>query len=618
MIMKKKYQFIVDLINKGLFDIALIELKEALKTDEDNLKLLEMLAQVHFQLNNKDLSGQVIERAFKLNNTDASVAFSAGVIFSGLGEKDKACTFLKQAVFLSPNNTHFLNAYGLSLFELKQFELAKEAYRKTLDLDANHINALHNLAWILQEERNWVEALPIFQRYFQLVTGDGIMWYKYATVLDHFCAVDMAIEAYKRALGSDEVFNLAYNNLLLDLNYFVESKSGLILEYSRLFNNRLNNVYGQPIVLSRPSKRNKKRLGFISGDFKRHAVLYFLMPLMRNIDTSQWDIYLYNTEKKERKCVLRDELCSIAYCWREIGYLDVSSAQSLIRQDELDIIIDLSGHTAANRLDVLHGRVAYKQVTWLGYPNTTGLQAMDYRIGDSIADKYGDRFYSEKIINISGAFLCYGTPDVIVDLDVKLEYKPQEGRIVFASFNSAKKITKDVIRVWSNILLACDEAVLVLKSPLLYTDLARQRILNQFKCFGVDVGRIQCLPGMSDLAEHFALYNQVDVALDSFPYNGTTTTFEALWMGVPVITMRGDTHVSRVGVSILTHLGYDEWIADSEDDYVAKAIALGRDKLNLALLHGGNLRNTLLNSRLCDGNSFAMNFQNLLDKIWNN
>nr|MCS5623220.1 hypothetical protein [Candidatus Neomarinimicrobiota bacterium] len=292
---------------------------------------------------------------------------------------------------------------------------------------------------------------------------------------------------------------------------------------------------------------------------------------------------------------------------------------NLIKKDNIDILVDLSGHTEKNRLTMFTYRPAPIQVTWLGYPNTTGLSSIDYRFTDDISDPIGkaDKLHSEKLVRLPKGFLCYqGNKSVPINKDPPCL---KQGCVTFGSFNNLNKMTPKTIKTWVRILQAVPNSRLLLKSTQLLDPAIKSKYLEVFNQEGISKDRIDLYSWLPEANSHLRLYDHVDIGLDSFPYNGTTTTCEALWMGVPVITMLGDRHVSRVSASILTHIGLKEFIATDIDEYINKAVEYANNTDFLRLIRA-DLRHNMQNSDLCNAGAFTSNveqaYQNMYSKLY--
>jgi len=277
--------------------------------------------------------------------------------------------------------------------------------------------------------------------------------------------------------------------------------------------------------------------------------------------------------------------------------------------------VDLAGHTAGNRLPVFGYRPAPIQMTWIGYPDTTGMTAIDYRLTDAIADPPGetDSLHTEKLIRITGGCWAYAGPGIAPAPSSSPAIS--NGFVTFGSFNNLPKVTPKVLEVWAGILRQVPRSRLAIKAAGLRGQMGRDYVLRHLTAFGIELGRVELLGWAPTTASHLELYNRIDIALDTFPYNGTTTTCEALWMGVPVITFPGNRHVARVGASLLTHSGCNEWIGKDLDGYIEKAVQLAGDVQNLATVREG-LRDRLKSSSLCDAKRVARELERIYREIW--
>ncbi|MDA0661771.1 MAG: hypothetical protein O3B08_02910 [Proteobacteria bacterium] len=299
--------------------------------------------------------------------------------------------------------------------------------------------------------------------------------------------------------------------------------------------------------------------------------------------------------------------------WRWVAGIDDAQLAKQIRADEIDILVDLSGHTAGNRLLVFQRRPAPVQATWLGYPNTTGMSAIDYRITDAIADPPGaEPLWREALIRLEAGFLCYAPPADAPDVAPLPALS--KGHVTFGSFNNLRKVTPAVIETWAKILRRIPTARLMLKARSFADTATRDRFIGAFVSHGVSAERVILRDTVASTAEHLGAYADVDIALDPFPYNGTTTTCEALWMGVPTVTLQGNRHAARVGASLLTHTGLCDWIAGNTGAYVEAAIRHAKDIQALATLRRG-LRDLAAHSPLCDAPGFARRMEAAFERM---
>ena len=354
------------------------------------------------------------------------------------------------------------------------------------------------------------------------------------------------------------------------------------------------------------------RIGYVSGDFRTHSVAFFFEPIVSSHDRKEFEVYCYSNVAKPDAVTRRFR--EFAHGWREILGLTDTQIVELVRQDQIDILVDLAGHTAGNRLLVFARKPAPVQVTYLGYPDTTGLEAIDYRLTDAWADPVGqtEHLHTEELVRLPGSFLCYRSwvdAPAVADLPAL-----QAGTVTFGSLNHLAKLTPRMVAAWSALLHQLPGSQLILKSAPLFDESTRRLVWERFQAYGLAEDRIR-LYGPLMPEQHLQLYNQVDIALDTFPYHGTATTCEALWMGVPVVVLAGATHVSRVGVSLLASLGLADWIADSADGYVELAARMARDLDGLAQLRA-SLRQRMAGSPLSDAAGFTRHLEETYRWMW--
>ncbi len=361
-----------------------------------------------------------------------------------------------------------------------------------------------------------------------------------------------------------------------------------------------------------PDPDRRLRVGYVSPDLRRNSVAYFIESLLDGHDLQAVETFGYaNVEYPDEVTDrLKDKFCR----YRSIYGLDDSAAARLIENDQIDILVDLAGHVGDNRLLVMARRPAPIQATYLGYPNTTGMDAIDYRLTDAVADlPHFQCHYTERLLMLPDGFLCYRPPDFAPD--VTPLPAARTGRITFGSFNNSAKINPRMVELWSAILANAPGSHLLLKIKGGDEPSVREHFSMPFTQGGLPADRI-CIVGWRCPVEHLSLYNQVDIALDTYPYNGTTTTCEALWMGVPVVTLIGvDSHLSRVGLSILTRLKLEFFAAATPREYVAKAVSLAQNLDALARIRS-SMRARIATSGLCHARAFARQVEEAYRHIW--
>jgi predicted O-linked N-acetylglucosamine transferase (SPINDLY family) len=381
---------------------------------------------------------------------------------------------------------------------------------------------------------------------------------------------------------------------------------------------RWNRQHAEPLKQFIGPHRNgrirdrRMRIGYVSPDLRQHSVAYFLENLLAHHDASSVEVFCYSDVIRPDATTARmQKLCAQ---WREIVGLKDTEVDQKVREDRIDILVDLAGHTANNRLLLFARKPAPIQVTYLGYPDTTGLRAMDYRLTDAYADPPDvTGGYSEQLVRLPETFLCYrpsyGAPEIGPAPAL------ESGRVTFGSFNALAKVNAPLVAMWSKILEQIPNSRLILKNQGLGSAGARRHILEYFAAHHIAPDRVELMGWARSEAGHLQLYNRIDIALDTFPYHGTTTSCEALWMGVPVVTRAGSAHVSRVGVSLLSNVGLAELVTDSQEKYVQLARELAHDLSRLSNLRS-TLRKRMEQSPLMDAPRFARNVESAYRQMW--
>ncbi|QOX79158.1 tetratricopeptide repeat protein [Trichlorobacter lovleyi] len=496
---------------------------------------------------------------------------------------------------------------GIDSMERGRLAVAEEVFREVIKKAPDFFPAHNNLAMTISKMGRTSEAESVLRR----ILERNSTLFEVHNNLGNVCLAlgrqREALSCFRQTLELNPLLSSAYSNILFCMNYLPEFSQQDIFDMSIKWRSTLPEVLrlsekrltGVPATIC---KSGKCRIGYVSADFRFHSVSFFIRPLFEHHDRNQFELFCFSNVA--RPDAVTYELQQYVDSWVDISDMtDVQSAQC-IGDAGIDILVDLSGHTAGNRLGVFFVQPAPIQVSWLGYPNTTGLTEIGYRLTDIVADPASsDRGYTESLYRIPNGFLCYQPPEVIPEI-VPL---PSEANnyITFCSFNNVAKLTEETIVVWSKILKQVPDSRLILKSSNKCTEnLLHRNILRSFESAAVNPERITILKTTDTLYAHLNAYCLTDIALDTYPYNGTTTTFEALLMGVPVVTLSGDRHASRVGASILSHLGEPGLIASSPEEFCATVVSLVNDRAKLQSLRS-LLRPRLLMSTLCDGASFV-------------
>lgn len=396
------------------------------------------------------------------------------------------------------------------------------------------------------------------------------------------------------------------SNTLLGIHYVDRLTRAETLALHRRWAAPLDRVRRMAPAAMVAGASGRLRVGYVSGDFFEHSVGRLLLPVLERHDRSRFEIFAYMTNPKRDATTA--EIERAVDCFRGVWSLDDEALAHLVRRDGIDLLVDLSGHTAMNRLGAFAHKPARVQLTHLGYPDTTGLGAIDYRITDAEADPPdADAYAVETLLRLPRPAWCFAAR---APFDTP---EPAGEGVVFGSFNSTAKITRAVVASWSRIVSRVPAARLLLKSTNLLEEGARDQWQRRFEAEGLDAPRVELLAYEPDRERHLETYRRIDVALDPFPYNGTMTTCEALSMGVPVVTLRGDRHVARVGASLLSGVGLPELVADSREEYEELAVRLGTDPARRAAL-SARLSKGFASSRLADVDGFTRALETAFDE----
>ncbi len=535
----------------------------------------------------------------------ASLAYSQRI----LGQTAEAITTYEKAIALRPDYYEAIDRLGALQSDLKGLSAGIPYFRRAVALKPDYATGLCNLGLALAFERKYNEPLACFARALaadpNLVparVGRGLVFQQ------SYCMPE-ALAAYTDALAHQPDHHDARTGKLLALNYLPEqSREEVFAEHLAFGQHASPKTPSSPQFA--PHNNPRLRVAFLSPDLRTHSVAYFIEPLLRHLDRTRFEIVLYHDHFQVD--AMSERLRGLATLWRNFVGQANDHVEKIIRSDAPDILIDLAGHTGNNRLPVLARRVAPVQISYLGYPNTTGLATMDYRFVDAVTDpdENDQRFHTEKLVRFSPCAWAYQPPE-----SAPQPAQPPAGPVIFGSFNNFGKASDPTLKLWGRVLAAVPDSRLLLKAHCLDDPELGPIVEAKLKLLNIDRSRIGLLDRTPNLETHLALYNRVDIALDTFPYHGTTTTCEALWMGLPVVTLLGDRHAARVSASLLTAAGHTEWIAHSEDEYIRIATELARDPVRRATLRT-SLRDDLRRGPLLDHAGQAALFATALLDAW--
>jgi protein O-GlcNAc transferase len=619
--------------------------RQILTQQPEHVGAIQYLGVMAHQTGQSDLAVQLIRRAIAIQPNYLEAHINLGSILNDKGRYDEAIAALRQAVALDPKSADAHNNLGNAFKGKGQFDSAVAAYRRAVALNAQHADALSNLGNALTESGQCDEAVAVLCRAIALrpkfveahynlgnalrakgQLDDAVAVYRQAIALNpkhpeahgnlanalsDMGQVDEAIAAFRQAIAIRPSFSEADSNLVYSLHFSPRYDAGMVHEEHRRWNRQHAEALGksiQPHTNSRDPDR-PLRIGYVSPDFRAHPVGRFLLPPLAQHDRDHFKVFCYSD-------VLRPDhvtglLQRHADEWRNTAGLSDEQLGQLIREDKIDVLVDLTMHMARNRMLLFARKPAPIQVTYLAYCSTTGLSTIDYRLTDPNLDPPGssDAHYSEKSVWLPETYWCYplhqNSPEIGPPPALSM------GAVTFGCLNNFCKVSMETLDLWIELMRATPKSRLILHAP---EGSHRQRLRDRLQKDGIDPERLEFV-GKVPMNEYFKLYEKIDIALDPFPCNGGTTTCDALWMGVPVVTLKGRTAVGRAGTSILSNVGVPELIAQTSQQYVQIAAKLAGDLPRLTELRRA-LRDRMRASRLMDAPRFARNIESCYRQMW--
>lgn len=562
------------------------------------------------QLGQQDEAIELLRRATELAPSLAEFWSNLGGVLGGVGRHDEALAVFKRAIALNPQHPGSRNNLGVALEALKRFAEATAAYEEAIQLRPDSAEFHHNLANALRQLGRHPEALAAGERAVEIRPEYPEALNNIGATLEWLGRIDEARTYYARAASLSSQFLLAHNNLLISHRYRAEEHDA-----ARVFAAHVEwaNRYAEPLYATiRPhdNERNpdrRLRVGYVTPDFHEHPVTRFMEGVIAYHDRATVEVFCYHSGSRRDQATARVRVHADA--WRDIDRLDGERAADLIRSDRIDVLVDLAGHTGKQQMVLFSRRPAPVQIAYLGYSDTTGLATIPYRITDPFCDPPGmtEHLYTEQLIRLPRCAWSYrpfdGSPAVgPLPAD-------RNGHVTFGVFNRFSKVTEKMARLWAQIVSRTPGSTLAVT-----TSQDNEFVQRSFGEWGVPGDRLKLVPLRRPPAflQH---YNEVDVALDTFPHNGHTTTCDASWMGVPTVSLAGRSFVSRLAGSVVTALNLPELVAESAEQYVRIATDLAGDLPRLRELRG-SLRNRVIASPLSDARGLARALEGVYRTVW--
>jgi len=605
--------------NLGLILLAQNETARAINQLETALQLQPDIAELHFYLGNALLKKNHIpaainhyHQALQLRADYHEVCRNLGVALYKSGRLEEAEQSLRRFLQACPQAAEAHNNLGVVLNARGLFAVAEKTFRQAISLEQDYAAAHNNLGIALRNQGKLGVAIEHFQRALQLDPENADIHNNLGDIYKEQGELNTAIKHYQQALKIRPDYHQVHSNLLFILSYNVLCPPREMFQ-AHLAWDEIQGAAGRAQAFShKPGKQGAEkrlRIGYVSPDFNDHAVSFFLEPILRAHDRRQVEIFCY-AEVSNPDTVTR-RLQANADHWRStVGLSDEAVARQIFA-DGIDILIDLAGHTAGNRLKAFSYQPAPVQASYLGYFTTTGLATMDYWITDEILTPDDTvELCTEKVYRLPRCCLVYQAAADAPDVN-----QTDNEHITFGSFNQISKISPAAIALWSAVLQAVPDSRLLLKTKQLADTAVQARIRQQFAAHGIKSARLILRAATASYREHLAIYNQVDISLDTIPRTGGSTTADALWMGVPVITLAGERFIERLSASMLSAVGLQELITTSREDYIAHAVALAQDPVHRHQLRA-SLRQRMVASPLCDATGLTHTLEDAYRQMW--
>lgn len=552
------------------------------------------------------------QKALEISPGDPRTHNNLGNLKKELGDPEQALICFQEALRLNPDDPQIHYNIAVVLADQGKLDEAISSFRLALSLAPDAADIQNNLGNALLMNKEYNEAIKVYKTLVANAPDFPEGHLGLATCLCYIGNIEEGVSHYRQA--SKAGIELAHVGSISNLSYLTGTTPQELLDRHREWDQNYANTtkrakYSPPGNERSPER--KIRLGYVSADLRRHPVGYFLLPVVKNHNQAEFEVFCYSNSESEDD--LSSEFQDQCDQWRPISGIEDDEVYERIVDDQIDILVDLSGFTGGNRRFVLARKPAPIQTAWIGYTSTTGMTAIDY----FLSDRWGsppenDPFFSETIVRLPDGWLCYEPPGYAPPV-APLPALTQ-GYITFGSFNDVKKLRPETIKLWAEVLNQVPQSRLIVKTGLLGYPDVHNYVKEMFDAVGLDQSRVE-LRGPSPHQDLLACYNEIDIALDTAPYSGGLTTLEALWMGVPVVTLAGQTFASRHGVSHLSNVGLEDWITDTEDAFVKCAVDRAGKIDALAELRL-QLREQMAQSPVCDASRFTKNLEAAYRKMW--
>lgn len=495
----------------------------------------------------------------------------------------------------------------------KDWNDARDLFFDAHEKDPDYIDALCNYAHVSVKLRDYDTALSKLQNFKKKGYNPKINE-ALARIYFFEGEINKEVELFKENQKNGDLNKTTASHLLTSMNYSSNFNQSDYLEYCKKIDQQFTIPKEKLNNLEKFNFEKKISIGFISPDFKEHSIYYFLKATIDELKKNSFEVVAFNIREPHELDEISKKLKNQFDKWIDLNHLNDLDAANEIRKKKINILVDIAGHFARNRFTILKYKPAPVQVSWMGYVNTTGIAEIDYILADPNLIKFSEeKMYSEKVLRLPEIWNSH--MGVIEKIDVNEAPCQKNGFLTFGCFNNSSKISENCINVWSKILDKIKDARLIIKASSKDSEIAQDIILKKFKDNKINENRITFEKHKLEKKDHLKMYHNIDISLDTFPYPGVTTSFESIWMGVPVLTKKGNNFVSRCGESINVNLGKEEFLATDNEDYLQKAISFNKDK-NIIINLRSKLREIAKKSPLFDTEKFGSNFSDKMNEIW--
>lgn len=560
-----------------------------------------------------DEAFEALEKASKLAPGDAEIFFFKGRVTHQAGNPNRALLLLKKAIELSPNYAKAHHQIGFICHSKSMLDDALKYAERACEILPENVDMLNTFGNVLLSNFEYTRAQKVLEKAVKLAPDSYQSWSNLGNVYSALGDIEAGLESYQRAHDAAPAAPGPFSNIITTCHYHPFKSSEKISRLCKQWHEKFPPIEAQHDFMRDQSAGKRLRIGMISDGFRGHPVGRMVTTALEQVASKEMEFYFYSTNNANDGITQR--LQAIAAQWSSVQHMKDPQVTEKIRNDELDILIDLAGHNAGNRVLAVANRLAPIQVKWVGgLINTTGVKAIDYLISDMIETPEGvDKDYVEKLIRLPDDYICYVPPN---GYEPNVEPLPalQNGHVTLGCFNNATKLNEVVLEQWAKIMHALPKSCLMLKSMQYQSDERCRKVIESMEAYGISDDRL-ILEGPSAHAELLDAYNRVDIALDPWPYSGGLTTCEAFLMGVPVVTLPGPTFAGRHSATHLTNAGMPELVVNSWEEYRERVLELTSDLDSLATIRQ-HLRQVLLESPVCDAPKFAKHFTTAMRAIW--